>query len=66
MAEPDARLYLVTPVLRDVGAFAPSLAEACAAGDVAAVLARFAVADERILDQPSRRLRRRPRATARR
>jgi thiamine-phosphate pyrophosphorylase len=49
MAEPIARLYLVTPVLEDAAAFAPLLAAACAAGDVAAVLARFAPADERTL-----------------
>jgi thiamine-phosphate pyrophosphorylase len=49
MAEPATRLYLITPVLDDVAAFAPLLAEACAAGDVAAVLARLAAADERTL-----------------
>jgi thiamine-phosphate pyrophosphorylase len=47
MAEAPARLYLVTPVLDDAAAFAPRLAEACAAGDVAAVLVRLASADER-------------------
>jgi thiamine-phosphate pyrophosphorylase len=49
MAEPAARLYLVTPILEDAAAFAPRLAEACAAGEIAAVLARFAPADERTL-----------------
>jgi thiamine-phosphate pyrophosphorylase len=49
MAEPAARLYLITPVIEDAAAFAPLLAEACAAGDVAAVLARLAPADERTL-----------------
>jgi thiamine-phosphate pyrophosphorylase len=49
MAEPLARLYLITPLLDDADAFAPRLAEACAAGPVDAVLARFAVADERSL-----------------
>jgi thiamine-phosphate pyrophosphorylase len=49
MAERVARLYLLTPVLDDAAAFAPRLAEACAAGDVAAVLARLAPADERTL-----------------
>lgn len=49
MAEPAARLYLVTPILEDAAAFALRLAEACAAGEVAAVLARFAPADERTL-----------------
>lgn len=48
MAEPVARLYLITPVLSDA-AFAPRLAEACAAGTVAAVLLRLAAADERSL-----------------
>jgi thiamine-phosphate pyrophosphorylase len=47
MAEPLARLYLITPLLDDVDAFAPRLAEACAAGQVDAVLARFGGADER-------------------
>jgi thiamine-phosphate pyrophosphorylase len=47
MAEPLARLYLITPLLDDVEAFAPRLSEACAAGRVDAVLARFAGADER-------------------
>jgi len=49
MAEPLARLYLVTPPVDAAAAFAPRLAEACAAGDVAAVLARLAPADERTL-----------------
>jgi thiamine-phosphate pyrophosphorylase len=49
MAEPAARLYLITPVLEDASAFAPRLAAACAAGDIAAVLVRLAVADERSL-----------------
>ena len=48
MAEPAARLYLVTPVLDDCTAFVP-LREACAAAAVAAVLARLAPADERTL-----------------
>jgi thiamine-phosphate pyrophosphorylase len=47
MAEPPARLYLITPLLDDVAAFAPRLAEACGARRVDAVLARFAGADER-------------------
>src|SRR3712207_1947767 len=49
MAESAPRLYLITPPLDDADAFAPRLAEACAAGDVAAVLARLAPADERTL-----------------
>lgn len=48
MAEPAARLYLVTPVLDDAS-FAPRLEEACAGGNVAAVLLRLAAADERSL-----------------
>ncbi|HEX2553963.1 MAG TPA: thiamine phosphate synthase [Microvirga sp.] len=49
MAEPATRLTLITPAIDDAEAFAPRLAEACAAGDVASVLARFAEADERTL-----------------
>ncbi len=49
MAEPAARLYLVTPVIEDAAAFAPRLAEACATGQVAAVLLRLPKADERTL-----------------
>ena len=49
MAEPSTRLYLITPPIDDADAFAPRLAQACAAGDIAAVLARFAPADERTL-----------------
>ena len=48
MAEPVARLYLITPVLEDAS-FAPKLAEACATGAVAAVLLRLAASDERTL-----------------
>ena len=43
----SSRLYLVSPLIADAAAFAPSLVEACAAGDVAAVLLRFADMDER-------------------
>jgi thiamine-phosphate pyrophosphorylase len=43
----DCRLYLVTPVITDAATFAPLLADACRAGDVAAVLVRLAEADER-------------------
>ena len=46
---PAPRLYLVTPPLSDAGDFAPKLASAVAAGDVAAVLLRLADADERQL-----------------
>ena len=40
------RLYLITPPVEDPAAFAPALDRALAAGDVAAVLVRFAAADE--------------------
>lgn len=46
MAEPAARLYLITPLLEDAS-FTQSLSEACGAGDVAAVLLRLASGDER-------------------
>ena len=46
---PTPRLYLVTPRLPETGAFAALLAEALAAGDVAAVLLRLTDADERTL-----------------
>ncbi|WP_230531366.1 thiamine phosphate synthase [Microvirga roseola] len=48
MAEPTARLYLITPVLEDAS-FAGPLAAACASGGVAAVLLRLGAADERSL-----------------
>ena len=44
---PAPRLYLVTPPIEDADAFAAPLTAALAAGDVAAVLLRFAPADER-------------------
>ncbi|MDJ1158260.1 thiamine phosphate synthase [Chelatococcus sp. SYSU_G07232] len=47
MTEPTCRLYLVTPPIADAEAFTAALAEACGAGDVAAVLLRLAAADER-------------------
>jgi thiamine-phosphate pyrophosphorylase len=46
---PAPRLYLLTPRLPDTEAFAALLAEALAAGDVAAVLLRLTDADERTL-----------------
>ncbi|WP_210496776.1 thiamine phosphate synthase [Microvirga antarctica] len=49
MVEPAARLYLITPLVEDAAAFAPALAEACAGGEVAAVLLRLPKADERTL-----------------
>ncbi len=44
---PKPRLYLVTPRVGDADAFAPALAAALAAGDVAAVLLRLSDIDER-------------------
>ena len=49
MAEPTARLYLLSPPIADAPGFAPRLAEACAAGGIAAVLLRFSEGDERTL-----------------
>ncbi len=46
---PKPRLYLVTPPIDDAAAFAPQLAAALTAGDVAAVLLRLKDADERSL-----------------
>jgi thiamine-phosphate pyrophosphorylase len=40
------RLYLITPPVADAAVFAPALAAALAAGDVACVLLRFAPPDE--------------------
>jgi thiamine-phosphate pyrophosphorylase len=53
---PRPRLYLVTPRLVDVDAFAAPLAQALAAGDVAAVLLRLAPADERSLINRAKQL----------
>ncbi len=46
---PAPRLYLITPPLADTAAFSVGVAEALAAGDVAAVLLHLAEADERSL-----------------
>src|SRR5829696_434635 len=43
------QLYLITPRIDAPVAFAPALAAACGAGDVAAVLLRLEHADERTL-----------------
>lgn len=48
-ADVTPRLYLITPILDDVAAFAPQLEAALGAGDVAAVLLTLADADERTL-----------------
>ncbi|HEV2000464.1 MAG TPA: thiamine phosphate synthase [Xanthobacteraceae bacterium] len=48
MARSNApRLMLVTPVVADAEAFAPTLAAACAGADIAAVIVRLAGGDER-------------------
>ncbi|HZB36684.1 MAG TPA: thiamine phosphate synthase [Beijerinckiaceae bacterium] len=47
MTESIARLYLVTPLIEDASGFAPALSQACAAGEIAAVLLRLAPGDER-------------------
>src|SRR5918995_2273166 len=47
MTESIARLYLVTPLIEDGSRFAPALSQACAAGEIAAVLLRLAPGDER-------------------
>ena len=49
MTEPLARLYLLSPPITQPDDFAPRLVEACSAGGIAAVLLRFAAADERTL-----------------
>ena len=46
---PKPRLYLVTPLVDEANTFAPQLAAALSAGDVAAVLLRLAPADERAM-----------------
>jgi thiamine-phosphate pyrophosphorylase len=47
MSEEAARLYLATPALRAAGDFAPLLASALSAGDVASLLIRFDIDDPR-------------------
>jgi thiamine-phosphate pyrophosphorylase len=49
MAEPAARLYLLSPKIADASAFASRLTDACTAGGIAAALLRFEAADERTL-----------------
>lgn len=53
---PAPRLYLTTPALVDPSTIAPSLSAALDAGDVAAVLLRFAEADERTLINCAKKL----------
>jgi len=49
MTEPAARLYLLSPVIAEPETFEARLGEACGAGGIAAVMLRFAAADERTL-----------------
>jgi thiamine-phosphate pyrophosphorylase len=44
---PQPRLYLITPAVADAPTFALTLAQALAAGDIAAVLLKLSPADER-------------------
>jgi thiamine-phosphate pyrophosphorylase len=53
---PTPRLYLTTPALVDPSAFSRHLSAALDAGDVAAVLLRFAEADERSLINYAKKL----------
>ena len=53
---PAPRLYLITPPVADAAVFAPQLAAAVKAGDVAAVLLRFDEADERALINRAKQL----------
>jgi thiamine-phosphate pyrophosphorylase len=45
----NTRLMLITPAVADPSAFAPKLAAACAAGDIAALVLRLSPSDERSL-----------------
>ncbi len=49
MPEPTPQLYLLSPLIDDPESFAPTLAQACTGGAIAAVLLRLAPADERSL-----------------
>src|ERR1700733_7566341 len=51
---PRQRLYLFTPILDDTAAFASQLDAALSAADIAAVLFRFAEAEERTLIERAR------------
>jgi thiamine-phosphate pyrophosphorylase len=51
-ARPPTRLYLITPAIEDARRFADDLEAALGAGDVAAVLLRFAGAEARDLRRP--------------
>jgi thiamine-phosphate pyrophosphorylase len=53
---PPARLMLVTPLIGEAAAFANVLTAACAAGDIAAVIARFSSASDCELSARARAL----------
>jgi thiamine-phosphate pyrophosphorylase len=53
---PPARLMLVTPSIGEAAAFADLLLSACAAGDIAAVIARFSPASDSELSARARAL----------
>jgi thiamine-phosphate pyrophosphorylase len=53
---PPARLMLMTPLIGETDAFADLLSAACAAGDVAAVIARFSPASDAELSARARAL----------
>lgn len=55
-ARPTTRLYLTTPRLKETAEFAPALAAALEAGDIAAVLLRLEDADESTLIARARTL----------
>src|SRR6202158_2725852 len=53
---PPARLILITPLIGEAGAFSHLLSAACAAGDIAAVIARFLPASDSELSARARAL----------
>lgn len=53
---PPARLILITPLIGDAAAFADLLTTACAAGDIAAVIARLSPASDSELSARARAL----------
>jgi thiamine-phosphate pyrophosphorylase len=55
-AQPPARLILITPLIGEAAAFASLLSAACAAGDIAAVIARFSPASDSELSARARAL----------
>src|ERR1700681_1049424 len=53
---PPARLILITPLIGEAAAFASLLSATCAAGDIAAVIARFSPASHSELSARARAL----------